>query len=261
MRNNLNTEYKLVGVSEAIRQLGRDIEIAASHDDNILITGETGTGKEIVARQIHAKSARCEKPFIAVHCGAIPTDLIESELFGHKKGSFTGAICDQAGKLELAYGGTVMLDEIGTMSISLQPKILRWLEDGEFYPVGGHVPVRSDARVISAMNGTLTPDNLREDVLYRICIDCIHVPALRERNEDIMPIVEFYLDRLNESKNTEVKLDDSAREALMGHNYPGNIRELENIVRYAFLHRNDGVITGDVINRRIKAMPQYDKRA
>jgi transcriptional regulator with PAS, ATPase and Fis domain len=203
----------------------------AGGDAKVLITGESGVGKDLVARQIHAHSTRASHAFIAVNCAALTETLLETELFGHARGSFTGAHRDKIGKLELAHRGTIFLDEVGEMSVRMQVLLLRFLENGEIQPVGGDMPVtRVDARVIAATNRNLSElvagGAFREDLLYRLQVAHIHVPPLRHRREDIRPLVEQTLARTGRS----VRLSEPALALLESYRWPGNVRELQNVI-------------------------------
>jgi two-component system nitrogen regulation response regulator NtrX len=238
-------EYRIIGNSPQVKELLERIFIVASTPSRVLITGENGTGKELVARAIHKNSPRKDGPFIKVNCAAIPNELIESELFGHERGSFTGAVERKRGKFELANHGTIFLDEIGDMSLPTQAKILRVLTDNEIDRVGGAKPIQVDVRVIAATNKNLEEeiqkDNFREDLYYRLNVVPIQVPPLRERREDIPLLVEHFLKLYCKETQTKArKFDNSAFELLKNYDWPGNIRELRNIIeRAAILTRND----------------------
>jgi DNA-binding NtrC family response regulator len=211
--------------------------------------GESGTGKEIVAKAIHFNSHRKDKPFIAVHCGAIPETLLESELFGHSKGSFTGAHKDKIGKFEAAHGGTIFLDEIGTMPLLLQSKLLRVLQEQEVERVGSTKPVKIDIRIISATNQHLAEEvkrgNFREDLYYRLNVIPLTMPPLRERTADILPLVRHFMAKYcTEMDRPLLSLTNDALEAMEGYDWPGNVRELENVVE-----RTVALTEGDQISR------------
>ena len=215
----------------------------------VLITGESGTGKELVAHALHRLSKRQTKNFVPVHCGAIPEELLESELFGHVKGAFTGATTARSGRFQLANDGTIFLDEIGEMSARFQVKLLRVLEDGSYEPVGATQTQRTDVRVIAATHRDLRAmaagGDFREDLLYRLDVVEIRIPALRERREDIPLIAEHFLGHLRETRGYErLELDEGVAEALMNYDWPGNVRELRNVLeRAAVLADNEGIIT------------------
>ncbi|OAG28077.1 sigma-54-dependent transcriptional regulator [Thermodesulfatator autotrophicus] len=225
----------ITGQSKAIQELREAIKRVAQTDATVLITGESGVGKEVAARMIHALSRRAEKPFVAVNCAAIPEDLIESELFGHEKGAFTGAFSSKKGKFDLANGGTIFLDEIGDMSLSAQAKVLRVLQEKCFERVGGTKTITVDVRVIAATNKNLTEEikkgRFREDLYYRLNVIPIHIPPLRERTEDIPLLIEEFLDELaRHSGLGRKKIAPEAIEALKRYPWPGNIRELRNLI-------------------------------
>ncbi len=235
LKKTLSNEYEIIGKSEAVKNILSIIERVAPTDSRILITGENGTGKELVARAIHEKSKRSDAPFIEVNCAAIPDELIESELFGHVKGAFTNAIKDREGKFELAEGGTLFLDEIGDMSLNAQAKVLRALEEGKIERVGGEKPIKVDVRIIAATNKNLREEiakgNFREDLFHRLNVIPIHVPPLRERREDIPVLVEHFNKILSEKYGFAKKtFEKSALELISKQNFSGNIRELKNLV-------------------------------
>jgi DNA-binding NtrC family response regulator len=214
------------------------ISKVASSNASILIHGESGTGKELVARAIHDHSSRKDGPFVAVNCAAIPRELMESELFGHVKGSFTGAIADKKGKFELADGGTIFLDEIGDLDISLQAKILRALQEREFERVGGTKAIRVNIRLIAATNKDLAramkEGSFREDLFYRLSVIPLRIPPLRERSEDILYLAEHFLGKYNQENGKNIKgIDPEAMKALKTYDWPGNVRELENCMERA----------------------------
>jgi transcriptional regulator with PAS, ATPase and Fis domain len=221
----------IVGACVAMRDILRLAGRVAAGDAKVLITGESGVGKDLVARYIHAKSRRVTRPFVAVNCAAVPESLLESELFGHVRGSFTGAYRDNAGKLALAHGGTIFLDEVGEMSVRMQVMLLRFLENGEIQAVGAqHTSARVDARVICATNRNLSEmvanGTFREDLLYRIQVAHLHVPPLRHRCEDIRALIQHTIDKTGR----HLTLSDEATRALERYRWPGNVRELQNVV-------------------------------
>ncbi|MEZ5540491.1 MAG: sigma-54 dependent transcriptional regulator [Pseudomonadota bacterium] len=231
----------LVGSSRAIQQVRKLIEQVADSDANVLILGESGTGKEVVARNLHYYSSRRDKPFVPVNCGAIPADLLESELFGHQKGAFTGAINDRQGRFEMAEGGTLFLDEIGDMSLQMQVKILRVLQERTFERVGSNQTLNSDVRIIAATHRNLeeaiTRGEFREDLFYRLNVFPIEMPALAERVEDIPLLVNELVRRIEYENRGSVRLTPGAIYALCQYSWPGNVRELANLVeRLAILH-------------------------
>jgi PAS domain S-box-containing protein len=228
----------LVGGSEAMRRVYALVEAIGQNEATVLIEGESGTGKELVARAIHAHSNRAAGPFHAVNCGALPSELLESELFGHVKGAFSGALKDKPGRVELAQGGTLFLDEIGDLPLAMQVKLLRLLQEREFVRVGGTETLRLDARVLAATNVHLEravkEGRFRGDLYYRLRVIPVRLPPLRERREDIVPLAEHFLRQLAERGGKPKHLSAAAARALISHAWPGNVRELENAVSFAF---------------------------
>jgi DNA-binding NtrC family response regulator len=222
----------MIGRSEVMRAIFRNIERIAKSDATVLATGESGTGKELVARAIHDLSSRAEGPFIAVNCGAIPRELIESELFGHEKGSFTGATERRIGRIESAHGGTLFLDEIGELDPAVQVKLLRALQERSFERVGSSTTISVDVRIVTATNRDLAKavadGQFREDLFYRVNVVPVQLPPLRERREDIRLLAESFLARSGSNK----KLTPAALGALEGYGWPGNVRELENAIEH-----------------------------
>jgi transcriptional regulator with PAS, ATPase and Fis domain len=238
----------IIGRSPRMIEIFDLIEKVADCDSTILINGETGTGKGLVARAIHQKSRRRNKPFISINCGAIPENLLESELFGHLKGAFTGATSSKPGKFELADGGTVFLDEIGDMSPDLQVKVLKVLEEGEFEPVGGAKTIKVDVRIIAATHRDLSEEvqkgNFREDLFYRLYVIPMTLPALRDRPEDIRHLVHYFLQQANCKNRRQVKgISEDALEALSNHAWPGNVRELRNLVERLIVLNSSGLVS------------------
>ena len=234
-RGRRESEIAMLGESPPMRRLKEEIARVAPTDARVLVTGENGTGKELVARQIHRLSQRAESPLVEVNCAAIPEDLIESELFGHVKGSFTGAAEDRRGKFEEADGGTLFLDEVGDMSARTQAKVLRALQEGRFTRVGGSRPIASDARVLSATNKNLSEEigrgAFREDLYFRLAVVPLPVPALRERTDDIPLLARHFLREASLRFGRKPKtLSPAAVEALQGYRWPGNVRELKNLI-------------------------------
>jgi nitrogen regulation protein NR(I) len=255
LRPTINTEdYKegIVGSSSVMQDVFKVIGQVTASDVTVMITGESGTGKELVARSIWKHSHRANKPFIAVNCAAIPDNLIESELFGHEKGSFTGATGQRLGKFELCDGGTIFLDEIGDMALATQTKILRVLQAGEIQRVGGTETIRVDVRILAATNKDLEAmvqaKTFREDLYYRLNVVRIRMPPLRERQDDIPAIVEFCLQTLVRQKKARVgKVSPEAMQLLRRHRWPGNVRELENVVyRSAVIAQGDAILVNDL---------------
>jgi two-component system response regulator AtoC len=238
LKKQLRDKYEfsnIIGNSPAMQKVFNRMKRIIKTDSTILIMGESGTGKEIVAKAIHFNGHRKDKPFVAVHCGAIPENLLESELFGHTKGAFTGAIRDKIGKFESADKGTIFLDEIGTMPMHLQTKLLRVLQEQEVERVGSSRAIKLDVRVISATNQNLEEEvkagNFRDDLFYRLNVIPLNLPPLRERVQDILPLVMYFLRKnCKEMKRPMMNLSKDALEALENYQWPGNVRELENIV-------------------------------
>jgi two-component system response regulator AtoC len=228
-------DFGMVGRSDAMRTVKEMIRTVAASPSTVLIAGESGTGKELVARALHLGSERHARPFIRVNCAAIPATLVESELFGHERGAFTGAVSSRAGRFELADGGTLFLDEVSEIPLEIQVKLLRAIQESEFERVGGVKTLRVDVRLIAATNRDLEAEirekRFREDLYYRLNVVPIHLPPLRERPEDVEPLLEHFLGRSNERLNKDVKgFSSEALEALRAYAWPGNIRELENLV-------------------------------
>jgi len=251
LKQEVHAQYEIVGSSKAIRQVIERLEKVAPTLARVLITGQNGTGKELVARAIHALSPRAAGPFVEVNCAAIPSELIESELFGHVKGSFTGAFADRAGKFELADGGTLFLDEIGDMSLSAQAKVLRALQEGVISRVGSGKTLTVDVRVIAATNKHLEQEiregRFREDLLYRVNVVPIEVPPLRERRADIPQLVAHFAAELVRGGLPPKEIEPAAVQRLTAHDWPGNIRELKNgVERLLILAAGDTITEGDV---------------
>ncbi len=231
----LNKTTPLIGNSPLFQKLLKDIELAAPSDGRILIYGENGTGKEVVAKTIHFKSKRAHMPLVDVNCAAIPEELIESELFGHKKGAFTGATANKKGKFLIANGGTLFLDEIGDMSLKTQAKVLRALQENEITPVGDTKTYPVDVRIIAATNKNLQDEiekgNFRQDLYYRLNVIELYVPSLRERIEDIPLLADFFIKKFAAEKRIEPKeISNEAMNVLMSYSWPGNVRELQNLI-------------------------------
>lgn len=245
-----DAEDTLIGSSESMRRVQKAIGLAADSDATVLILGETGTGKELVARALHAHGKRKDGPFVAVNCAAIPEDLLESELFGHVKGSFTGATGDRAGAFRDAAGGTLFLDEIGDMPLAMQAKILRALQEQVVTPVGGK-PVRTSARVVAATHRDLAKlvaaREFREDLYYRLNVVPIGIPALRDRAADIVSLAQHFLARSAASNGRHKQLNAAAIDKLRHHAWPGNVRELLNVIERAYIMtRADVIGPGDI---------------
>ena len=237
----------VIGKSRAMKDVFKLIDRVADSDSTILINGETGTGKGLVAKTIHTRSYRKNRPFVAINCGAIPENLLESELFGHIKGAFTGATAAKTGKFEVANGGTIFLDEIGDMSPDLQVKVLKVLEEREFEPVGGCKTIKVDVRIIAATHRDLEEEvqkgNFREDLFYRLYVIPIALPALRDRQLDIPLLTQYFIDKLNREKGTDVQgLTLESKELLAQHSWPGNVRELANVLERVVVLKGEGDI-------------------
>jgi len=246
----------MIGNSPVMQKVYDLIERVADSDSTALILGESGTGKEIVAKTIHFNSARKNKPLIPVNCGAIPDALLESELFGHEKGAFTGATSSRTGRFELAHGGTIFFDEVGEMPIGLQVKLLRVLQEREFERVGGTRSIHVDVRIIAATNQDLEEavreKRFREDLYYRLNVIPILIPPLRERKEDIPLLIDHFLRKYNERKKHQVEgISPEAQKILMNYRWPGNIRELENLIERMIVLKNGGIITIEDIPQKI----------
>ena len=236
----------IVGSSNAIKSLLAMIDQVAVAETTVLITGESGTGKELVAAAIHFSSQRSKGPYIKINCAAIPGSLMESELFGHEKGSFTGADVRKIGKFEAANGGTILLDEIGEMPLALQAKLLRVLQEKEIERIGGNKTIKIDSRIICSTSKKLADEarkgNFREDLFYRLQVIPIEVPPLRERKEDIAELCRYFLDEFSKERNEPLQMTDQAILALMEYDYPGNVRELKNIIERISVLATDPVI-------------------
>jgi transcriptional regulator with GAF, ATPase, and Fis domain len=224
----------IIGESPA-HQVFQILAKVAPTDSTVLVTGESGTGKELLVRALHKNSHRAENPFVPINCGAIPKELLESELFGHEKGAFTHAIKSRAGRFELATGGTIFLDEIGELDLSLQVKILRVLQEKEFERVGGSKTIKTDIRVVAATNRDLEKEvnrgNFREDLFYRLNVIPLDLPPLRERGEDVILLADYFLSKFCSEKNRpNLELGEETAQILSGYTWPGNIRELENFM-------------------------------
>ncbi len=243
LQEELEAKYQfdnIVGESSQMKEVFRLISQVAPTKSTVLIFGESGTGKELIARAIHRRSPRAKQPFVVVNCAALPENLLESELFGHLKGAFTGAHRDRRGRFTLADGGTIFLDEIGAMSLGLQAKFLRVLQEKEFEPVGGTKSIRVDVRIIAATNQDLKKaveeGRFREDLYYRLNVVPVHLPPLRERKEDIPPLTYHFLRRYSQELGKDVReISPEALESMLQYDWPGNIRELENAIERAMV--------------------------
>lgn len=253
----------LVGTSRKVHQVRQLMEQVADKDVSVLITGESGTGKEVVARNLHYHSARRDKPFVPVNCGAIPAELLESELFGHEKGAFTGAITARVGRFEMAEGGTLFLDEIGDMPLNMQVKILRVLQERTFERVGSNRTLSADVRIIAAthkhLEDMIESGDFREDLYYRLNVFPIEMPALRERVEDIPLLINELIARMEKEKRGSLRMNSAAIMSLCRHNWPGNVRELANLVeRLAIMHPY-GVIGVQELPKKFRYVDDYDE--
>lgn len=247
----------IIGKSHSIKQIYNIIDRIADTPSSVLVTGESGTGKGLIARSLHEKSSRCNKPFIKINCAAIPKELIESELFGYEKGAFTGAVTSKPGKFELAHEGTLFLDEIGEITPDIQVKLLRAIQDGEFERVGGIKTIKVDVRLICATNiylkDAISKGKFREDLYYRLYVVNIEMPPLRERKEDIPVLVEYFLAKYNKRiKKNITSVTTEAMEYLIKYKWPGNIRELENIIERCILFSDSNILTVKELPPEIK---------
>jgi two-component system nitrogen regulation response regulator NtrX len=261
LKQKLSQEYELTGSSNSILELKEMIGLVAPTNAWILIMGENGTGKELVARSIHRQSKRVYKPLVEVNCAAIPEDLIESELFGHEKGAFTGATAKKRGKFDLAHEGTIFLDEVADMSLKAQAKILRILQEKKFERVGGTKLIATDVRVLAATNKNLEKEmeegRFRQDLYYRLNVIPLHISPLRERKEDIPPLVSRFLRELAIKEGEQEKsITADALTVLMEHNWPGNVRELKNIIERLFIMTPSNVISASDIPPLFKEYEQ-----
>ena len=254
---NQNTFGDIIGQSEGMQGIFRLIEKVADSDSTVIISGETGTGKGLVAKAIHENSHRDKKPLIQINCGAIPENLLESELFGHIRGAFTGATSDKPGKFERANGGTVFLDEIGDMSPDLQVKVLKVLEEGEFERVGGTKTIKVDVRIIAATHRNLEEEvqkgTFREDLYFRLHVIPLSLPPLRERASDIPVLVDHFLKQFNQIKNKKLEgMTEEAMELVMRYSWPGNVRELKNMVERLVVLFGEGEIGAHDLPRKLR---------
>ena len=272
LRKAVREQYhleQLVGNSEPIRQVLDFVRKVADSDSTVMIEGESGTGKELVARMLHFNSLRKDRPLVPVNCGAIPENLLESELFGHEKGAFTGATHTRMGRFEMANGGTIFLDEIGEMSLPLQVKLLRVLQEREFERVGGNRTIHVDVRIVAATNQDLEKlveeKRFRQDLFYRLNVIPIVIPPLRERRSDIPLLIDHFLNRFNRAKQTRVTgLQPEALRLLTEYDWPGNIRELENMIERLVVLKKEGLLgvadLPEKIYRRPVAAPELTER-
>jgi len=252
-RENLKLELKgkyslpnIIGNSDKMQEVLEAVHRVADSKATVLLYGESGTGKELIAKAIHYKSPRSKGPFVKFNCASIPEGLLESELFGHEKGAFTGAITARKGRFELANSGTILLDEVGDLPVNLQPKILRVLQEKEFERVGGEKTIKVDVRLIAATSRNLEElvlkGKFREDLYYRLNVVPIFMPALRERKEDILPLTEYFINRSNEENRKSISMSPKALKILAGYTWPGNVRELENTIERLVVMSNGNTI-------------------
>jgi formate hydrogenlyase transcriptional activator len=242
---------QIIGDSRALEFVLAEVERVAPTDSTVLVLGETGTGKELIARAIHNLSARCGRPFIKLNCSAIPFDLLESELFGHEKGAFTGAIAQKIGRFEMAHAGTLFLDEIGDLPLALQPKLLRVLQEQEFERLGSGRTHRIDVRVVAAthrdLNQMVACNEFRSDLYYRLNVFPILLPALRERRQDIPALVTHFVKSFSQRMSKPIRhIPPETLAAFSSYSWPGNIRELQNLIERAVIRSNDGILPNPV---------------
>lgn len=260
---NMNRFNGIIGRSPKMQEIYQLINIASQNNIIVLLQGETGTGKELIAQAIHNRSNRCKGPFIPMNCAAIPHDLAESELFGHEKGAFTSAIKERQGRFELAHGGTILFDEIGEMSLFLQTKLLRVIEDKLVYRIGGSKPIKVDIRIIAATNKHLAlgvkEGKFRDDLYYRLSVFQINLPPLRERKEDIPDLVNHFINMANKEFNKNItSITNKALDKLMDYDWPGNVREIKNCILKAVVIANSQSITPDDIH--LSPLPGIDEK-
>jgi DNA-binding NtrC family response regulator len=265
LKKELKQKYKydnIVGTSKAIKKIYDLIEKVCDTDSTVLVSGASGTGKELIARAIHYNSGRSDKPLVVINCGAIPEQLLESELFGHEKGSFTGAYKSRVGRFEMANGGTIFLDEIGEMSPALQVKLLRVLQEQRFERVGGTKTIHVDVRIIAATNKNLTiainKGKFREDLYYRLNVIPIKVPSLKQRRSDIVLLVDYFMEKFQKgAKKNITGFSSQAMDAMHGYGWPGNVRELENVIKRITVLCDNEVVDFDDLPEHI----QQDSRS
>jgi len=253
----------IIGQSENMQAVFRLVKKVADCDSTILISGETGTGKGLVARAIHQNSKRKDKPFISINCGAIPENLLESELFGHVRGAFTGATTSKQGKFELANNGTIFLDEIGDMSPDLQVKVLKVLEEGEFEQVGGAKTIKVDVRIIAATHRDLAEEvqrgNFRDDLFYRLYVIPVNLPSLRARKSDIPFLVSYFLQNSNQNNNRQIEgVAEDAMKIMLKYSWPGNVRELKNLMERLVVLKGEGEINAADLPVELKSASSAD---
>lgn len=258
--------HNIIGQSRKMLEVFDLVRKVADCDSTILLNGETGTGKGMVARAIHKRSKRRDKPFISINCGAIPENLLESELFGHVRGAFTGATSSKQGKFELADGGTILLDEIGDMSSDLQVKVLKVLEEGEFEQVGGAKTIKVDVRIIAATHRDLSEEvqkgNFREDLYYRLYVIPMMLPALRERKSDIPYLIAHFLEHFNQKNDRDVReITEEALAMMTSYSWPGNVRELKNMIERLVVLKGSGKIAARDLPLELKSTHKFEPSA
>lgn len=269
LKERLNLEFDfsaIIGRSKKMREVFEVLAMAAPSDATILILGESGTGKELIANAIHQNSLRKEKPFVKVNCAALAENLLESELFGHEKGAFTGAVARRLGRFEQADGGTLFLDEIGDMSLATQAKILRVLQEGEFERLGGEKTLKVNVRVIAATNKNLEEEvekgTFRKDLFFRLSVVPVHLPALRERKEDIPVLAEHFLKKYAEKNNRLLRgFTPQAMDLLMRYDWPGNVRELENVIERAVILSREQFITPEALPANVRMVDAQNNQS
>ena len=263
LRSDTQPDSEIIGNSKAMQQICQIVEQSAESDTRILITGENGTGKEIVARKIHRLSTRRIEPFVAINCAAIPDTLIESELFGHEKGAFTGAVEMRRGKFELATGGTLFLDEVADMSPIAQSKVLRAIQEMRIERVGGNRQLITDARIVAATNRNLSEEieqgRFRADLYFRLNVIPIHIPPLRERPDDIAPLVSYFLKQT--ARSTEWQLSEEALDILKRYRWPGNVRELKNFIERVTILSDSNILDANTVRTYLEILPKKDDNA
>jgi two-component system nitrogen regulation response regulator NtrX len=248
LKKSILSNEEIIGTSDAINRVRELIKQAAVSDARILITGENGSGKELVARAVHRLSSRADRPFVEVNCAAIPESLIETELFGHEKGAFTGAVASHKGRFELAHRGTLFLDEIGDMSLAAQSKVLRVIQEQKLERVGGEKTIDTDVRILAATNKNLEQEcaqgRFRQDLFFRLNVIPIYMPPLRDRPQDILLLLRHFLKKLGEERP---ELEDEARELLLAYSWPGNVRELKNLAERIMVMWTGGTIRAETL--------------
>ncbi len=255
--------HDIIGQSRKMREVFDLVQKVADCNSTILLNGETGTGKGMVARAIHQRSKRRNKPFISINCGAIPENLLESELFGHVRGAFTGATSSKQGKFELADSGSILLDEIGDMSSDLQVKVLKVLEEGEFEQVGGAKTIKVDVRIIAATHRDLSEEvqkgNFREDLYYRLYVIPLMLPSLRDRKSDIPFLISHFMEQSNQKNDRSIQeMTEEALGMMMGYAWPGNVRELKNMMERMVVLKGSGQISAQDLPSEIKSTHKYE---